>query len=407
MKLEEARKLYHGLDSKTFLDAACCSIIPENTKKALQDFIDMTVECPQASSSAYHVAMDQCRVFPVEQAAKLLNADMEEIALVESTSYGLNVAATSLPLPPGSKILTSDLEFLQVTIPWCMQKERGITVELVPSRNGRIEVEDYEKAIDENTRMILLSSVAWCNGWRIDLAAFSKLCQKRSIYFVVDAVHHVGICDFNTKAYHVDIMTTGGHKWLNSPYGCGILYVNKKLLPKINPVFWGYLALEEPEGGWPAYFGDPTVTPLRDWKFQSSAKRFEVAGTSNYLGAVALGQSLKLVNDIGIQNIQAHAVKLTDCLMDELEKIGATLITHRDPEHRSGIVVFRFYNTLAEENKLLDYLHIHKVYVAMRFTSGIGGIRVSCHYFNTRSDVDHLITVLKQARKKKAPDYKR
>lgn len=387
------------------MDAACCSIIPEPTKKALLEFIDMCETCPQESSSAYHIAMDMRRLEPAQEAARLLNADLEEIALVESTTYGLNIAATCLELPPGSKVLISDLEFLQVAIPWTMQRDKGITVEVVPSKYGRIEVADFEKAIDDTTKMIVLSSVQWCNGWKADLEAFGRLCQQRGLYFVVDAVHHVGIVDLDTKKCHMDMMVTGGHKWLNAPFGCGILYINKDLLPKIDPKMWGYLALEDPEGGWGTYFGTPSITPVQDWKFQKTAKRFEIGGTSNYLGAIALGESLKIVNAIGISEIEKHAVELTDYLMDELESVGAFLVTHRDLEHRSGMVVFRFYDSLEEENELLRRLHANGVYVAMRFTSNVGGIRVSCHYFNNRADIDHLIAELRKAREERPPDF--
>jgi len=406
MDIKEARSLFSGLADKTFLDAACCSIIPDNTIKALHEFIENCALCPEISSSAHHIAMDARRNDAVTEAAKLLNAETEEIALVESTTYGLNVAATSLQLPPGSKVLTADLEFLQVAIPWCMQKDRGIKVEVVKSDNGRIEASDFEKVIDENTKMIVISSVQWCNGWKADLEEFGKMCKKYNIYFVVDAVHHLGISELDVKKCHVDILTAGGHKWLNSPFGCGILYINKELLNKIEPIFWGYLTLEDPEGGWATYFGTPSNTPVKDWKFTKTAKRFEVGGTSNYLGAIALAESLKIVNEIGIKNIERYSFELSEYLMAGLEKVGAKLITHRDPEHRSGVVVFRFYNTLEEENELMTNLHNCRVYVAMRFTSNIGGIRVSCQYFNNKEDIDKLLIELEKAAKIKAPNYK-
>lgn len=405
MDLEQARALWPGVETKAFLDAACCSIIPDTTKQALIDCIEMCQVCPQPSSSAYHLALDLTRPPVVAEAAKLLNADVEEIALVESTTYGLNIAATCLELPPGSTVLTSDLEFLQVAIPWTMQRDRGITVTVVPSDYGRIEAADFEQHIDASTKMIVISSVQWCNGWKADLAAFSELCRRRGLYFVVDAVHHAGIVDLDVKSCHIDMLTTGGHKWLNSPFGCGILYINKALLPTIQPKMWGYLALEDPAGGWPTYFGTPSNTPVADWTFQRSAKRFEIAGTANYLGAIALGESLKIANAIGIKRIERHAIELTDYLMDRLESVGAFLVTHRDIEHRSGMVVFRFYNTLAADNELLDRLHRAGVYVAMRFTSNIGGFRVSCHYFNNRADIDRLINELELAAADKAPDF--
>ena len=70
------------------------------------------------------------------------------------------------------------------------------------------------------------------------------------------------------------------------------------------------------------------------------------------------------------------------------------------------MVVFRFYEDMVDEQRLMQEIHRQGVYVAMRFTSNIGGMRVSCHYFNTREDVDRLAAVLRQAGARKAPDYR-
>ena len=223
----------------------------------------------------------------------------------------------------------------------------------------------------------------------------------------MDAIQHLGVNRIDVKEVHIDILTAGGHKWLNSPFGTGVLYVNKELIPRIDPVFWGYLNLEEPEGGWPAYFGNPAITPVNDWKFRQTAKKFEIGGTSNYPGAIALGESLELVNEIGIENIEKHVFELTEYAMNRLKEVGATLITYPDKKHRAGIVIFRFYNSMKEEEKLLEDLHQNGVYVAMRFTSNTGGIRVSCHYYNTKGDIDKLIEVLKKKAEVKRPDYKK
>ncbi|HOR43084.1 MAG TPA: aminotransferase class V-fold PLP-dependent enzyme, partial [Atribacterota bacterium] len=243
-----------------FLDAACVSIPPERAVQAVKEFAQYAATCTEESSSAHHVAMDKKRQKAYEEITKLINASTEEIALVESTTHGLNIAANSIKLPFGSKILISDLEFLQVPIPWSMQKDRGVEIALVKNRAGRVLVEDFESAIDDKVKMIVISSVQWCTGWLTDLKSLGELCRQKGIYLVVDAIHQVGAINLDLSKIHVDILTAGGHKWLNSPFGCGFLYVNKEILKQLNPIFWGYLNLGEPEGGWPTYFGTPSIT---------------------------------------------------------------------------------------------------------------------------------------------------
>ncbi len=404
---EVRQKEFPAMARKTFLDAACVSLAPRRAVLAVKEFTDNTTDCLEASASAHHVAMDAKREKAYSEGARLLHADPEEIALVESTTYGLNVAATALRLPPGSRVLTTNLEFLQVAMPWVMTQ--GIEVGVVPGREGRFETEDFASAVDDHTRLIVLSSVQWCNGWRVDLKDLGEFCRERGIYLVVDAVQHLGALDFDVRDVHVDIVAAGGHKWLNSPFGCGLLYVRKELIPQINPAFWGYLNVETPVGGWPTYFLTPSIRPVNDWRFVQTAKKFEVGGTSNYPGAIALGESLQIVNELGIRNVEQHNIDLADYCAQRLREVGATLITHTDVprENRSSMIVFRFYKDLSEEMKLLEELHREGVYVAMRFTSYVGGIRVSCHYFNNEQDVDHLVLCLGRAGAKKAPDYSR
>jgi|LSQX01.1.fsa_nt_gb selenocysteine lyase/cysteine desulfurase len=403
MNFEQARDEFPIMKEKVFMDSACVSITPKRAVNAVKSFVDYTATCPEESSSTHHVAMDMMRQKARDEAAKLLKVSTNEIALVESTTHGLNIAATSIKLPPGSKILIPDLEFLQVPIPWSMQK--NVEIELVKNRDGRILVEDIEKAFDEKVKMVVLSSVQWCNGWRVDLKALGELCKRKGIYLVVDAVHQVGAVNLDLSQVHVDILVTGGHKWLNAPFGCGILYVNNEIVNDLEPAFWGYLNLAEPKGGWPVYFGTPSITPIREWDFIENARKFEIGGTSNYPGAIALGESLSLINELGIENIEKHNVDLADYLIEGLKEVEATVVTRPDPGHRSALCVFRFYKDIKEENKLLEEIHNNNIYVAMRFTSNVGGIRVSNHFFNNKNDVNALLAQLKNSYDKKKPDY--
>lgn len=404
--LEARTKEFPQLEEMAFLDAACVSFPPKRSVDALVDFTYYCARNDESSSSAHHIAMDSRRQKAYLEAAKLLNADLDEIALVESTTHALNIAATSLPLKAGDKVLTTSLEFLQVAIPWCMMREtHGIEVIEVPGRDGRFEVQDFAELVDEKVKLIVTSSVEWCNGWMIDIKALGEFCKEKGIYLVVDAIQHVGVYKIDVKELHVDMLTAGGHKWLNSPFGTGILYIRKDLIPTIKPAFYGYLNLKDPEGGWGNYFGTPSIKATNDWEFPDTARKFEIGGTCNYLGAIALGESLSLVNEIGIENIQKHVFSLTEYAMKGLKELGATLVTHEDPEHRSGIVIFRLYDTLEEEQEVLAEIHRHKVFVAMRFTNQIGGLRISCQYYNNESDLDKLFAVLKDIIGKKKPNY--
>src|SRR5262249_3923535 len=150
----------------------------------------------------------------------------------------------------------------------------------IQNRDGRLLVEDYARAADSHTRLILLSSVQWNNGYRADLAAFSQLCRERRITLVVDAIQQLGAVSLDVQRTRVDFLVCGGHKWLNVPVGRGFLYVHPDRLGDTEPPAWGYLNVEQPPEGWAEYFATPTNPAVRDYSFTTAARRFELGGTA-------------------------------------------------------------------------------------------------------------------------------
>ena len=153
----------------------------------------------------------------------------------------------------------------------------------------------------------------------------------------------------------------------------------------------GYLSVTEPEGGWDTYFQTPSITPVRHYDFVDSAARWETGGTANYPGAIGLAESVALINDIGIDNVADHNLCLTDYLIDSLHQQNIDIVTPLDRRYRSAIVTFTLGS--ADDNiALTSFLQQHKVLVGVRYTSGVGGVRVSCHLFNNRQDLDRLVS---------------
>lgn len=397
------------LETMTFLDAACVSFAPQRTVRAVKAFADMTARQDEANSSAHHIAMDSLRNKAYVEAQKLLNADPEEIALVESTSHGLNIAAQGIELKAGDNIITTNLEFIQVALPWCvMRKEKGFEIRVCKTKDNRFHAADFAAIADKNTKIIVMSTLEWCNGWASDLKEIGDFCKEHGIFLVVDAVQQLGVTKIDTKKCHIDLLVAGGHKWLNSPYGTGVLYVNKDALSKIKQSYAGYLNTTVPEGGWGAYWENPAAPSVHDWTFPETARKYEIGGTCNYTGAIALGEALGLVNEIGIENIEKRVLEISDYCMSEVEKIGGTIITHKDPGHRGGSVIARLYQDLDIDRAILKKLHARKVFIAQRFTDYVGGFRISCNWFNNKKDIDTMIAAMKDIIKEigKAPDYK-
>ncbi len=397
--MREVRRTFPATLELTYLDAAAVSLISTPVYDAVRSFLDLCLEPQGASASQHHLFLDAGRRRAVQEAALLLNAQEEEIALVESTTHGLNIAANALPLERGDQVLIADTEFLQVAIPWKM-KEASVGVEVVPVRTGPDGVltpEHFLEAMTDRTRVVCVSSVQWCSGYRVDLRALGELCRARGVFLVVDAIQQLGACPLDVQDTPVDFLMAGGHKWLNAPFGCGVLYVSPERIQTLDPDSWGYLALESPEGGWGTYFQTPSITPYADWSFRQAASKFEIGGTSNYPGAVGLGASLAQINGIGVDRIHSHILGLGNRLRAGLEALGAHVVSPGAPDGaRSGITIFTVYDDPVKDRALLQELLDRRILLAQRYTSGVGGLRASIHFYNDESDVERLLDSLRE-----------
>ncbi len=396
MMLRHVRERFPGLHGKTFLDSACVGLAPVDAQQAIERLLTRAVMCPERDASTHHIALDDARATAVREAARLLDADPSEIALVESTTHGLNVVAASIPFSPGDNVVICDLEFLQVAIPWTKLAERGVIRELrvVRNRGGTLPIELFAEQIDGDTRAVVVSSVQWTNGFSVDLQELAALCHAHSALLVVDAIQQLGVFRLSTRDTAVDVVVAGGHKWLNAPFGCGLLYVRESTLRRLRMASWGYLGLEQPTGGWGRYFSDPTSTPVRLYDFPTTAKSLEVNGTANYPGAVGLGASLELINALGIDTIEEHVLALTDRLHEELPLLGVNVVTPPERDVRSGITTFEVSPIARDNEAFVEALLDERIYVALRYTSGVGGIRISTHFYNDDSDLDRLLAAM-------------
>lgn len=395
MNTDAVRSLFPGTRDRTFLDAACVSLLPTPAEEALRRLGQEMLFPAARDASAHHIALDRSADQPRREAARLIGARPDDIALIECTTQGLEIIAAAVPLGPGDKVLVGATEFMGLAVPWIPRQQiQGFHLEVIPHRDGRLVVDDFARAIDAHTRVLLLSSVQWNNGYRADLAAFSALARERNLVLVVDAIQQLGAVGLDVSQTPVDFLVTGGHKWLNAPVGRGFLYIHPRQVERLTPPAWGYLNIAEPPEGWAEYFATPSIPAVRPYDFTRTARRFEVGGTANYPGNVALGASLALINELGIAVIERHIQRLTDRLIDRLCSVGATVVSPPEPESRSSIVTFTLGQGPACDTACLKRLLDRRVWVSQRYTAGVGGLRVSVHFFNNEDDIRQLIEAL-------------
>lgn len=327
-----------------------------------------------------------------QAAARVFGCAEGNIALVESTSHGLGLAAEALPLRPGDNVLVCDLEFFPTVLCWrSRQKRMELEVRPVPTRNGRVGLEDFEALMDHRTRVIAISSVQEINGYRAPVADLAELAHAKGAWLVVDGVQEAGAMVVDMAELGVDVYCTGGHKWLRNPLGLGFLYLSDEIKDQADPSFYSYFNLTDPPGGWACYLSNPSRTPFAPLSVRRDASRFEIGAFSNFLGAMVLAENLKKLAHMGLAKVEKKILSLGDRLVAGLGRMGLTPVSHLEEAARSGIITFNLPGGREQEQRLNRRLDAQKVFVSVRYASGVGGVRVSPHYFNTSEDVEALL----------------
>jgi hypothetical protein len=175
----------------------------------------------------------------------------------------------------------------------------------------------------------------------------------------------------------------------------GLLYISERVHEKLQPgLAHGLFAYAEPSEGWVKYLGDPGLTPFVSLPLAPDARRFEIHGMPKTLGTAGLAESLAYVNSLNAQDIVDHIIGLSDFLIEELTRRGITVWTPSAAHLRSGIVTCEPFPCAEQVHQLDQALQAQKIYPTVRYCSGIGGLRISIHYYTGREDLEALLAAL-------------
>ncbi|MEM3700713.1 MAG: aminotransferase class V-fold PLP-dependent enzyme [Candidatus Bathyarchaeia archaeon] len=370
--IDRIRELFPVTKNKVFLNHAAQSPLPKPVADAVcryaedfSNFGDTSIEWSDGGKPLF---------------AKLIGAKTEEIAFIENTSVGVNIAANVLHYSPGSKIVTTDLEYPSVVYPW-LRRGLGVKVHYVKNVNGKILLDDVEKAVDDKTVAVAVSHVEYVNGFRNDLRAISEIAHKHGAYLIVDAIQSAGAIPIDVKRDDVDFLATACYKWLLSPPGAGYLYVKDELIERFEPPFVGWASVK------PEVFETIDFWDIWSLRLSETASRFEV-GSPSFISLVGAAEALKLLLNFGIENIEKRILKLTDYLIEVIKSLGLELFTPEERQHRSGIVLFKIH----KPQEFVAKLRQKGIVVSAR----AHGIRVSPHFYNTEDEIDKLIEEIKK-----------
>jgi len=309
-------------------------------------------------------------------AGRLLGCNPTDVAFIKNTSEGIGIVAEGIAWRPGDNVVTAAEEYPANIYPWMNLKDRGVDVRLVPSRERRVEIDDIRSAIDGRTRLVSLSMVEYASGFRNDLGTVGSLCRERGVHFLVDAIQGLGVLPLDLGQIPVDFLSADGHKWLLGPEGAGIFYVRPALVEQLHPVGIG----------WNSVIGSRNFAKL-DFQLKPHAGRWE-SGALNVAGITALGASMQLLLEIGIDQVSSRIMDLTDHLCEQAAQAGIEIYSSRRPEDRSSIV--SLVSRDGDPRGQVRRCRAAGVVINQR----AGRLRISPHCYNTTAEVDRLLELL-------------
>ena len=310
------------------------------------------------------------------EGAALLGARASEIAFVDNTTHGLNFFARGITWKRGDNVVLPRVEFPANVYPWLSLRDKGVKLKFVAEREGRIPLAAMADAIDRRTRVVAISFVEFSSGYRNDLRALGRLCRDRGCYLVVDGIQGVGALKLDVKKCLIDGLSCGGHKWLMAPQGTGLFYCSSKVLDELSHPMPGWLSVV----GWDDYY-------RFDYKLFPDSRRYESA-QKNFLGITGLLEALKIINGLGIADVEARIIALTDHLCNLLGDRGFTVFSPRGRGEKSGIV--SFFMDGHDPDQVCETLQRKGFVVAARQ----GRIRVSPHFYNSFGEIERFVKSL-------------
>jgi L-cysteine/cystine lyase len=330
-----------------------------------------------AAFEAMRIIYDNSR----SRVARLLNADLDEIALTDNTGEGLNIISNGIQWHEGDEVITTNHEHMSLLAPLYQLRDRyGIVIRFadIGPTAERPVLKAIADLVTPRTRLISISHVTWTTGAVLNISEVGYMGREWDIPVLIDGAQSAGAIPVDVKALGIDFYAMPMQKWLCGPDGTGALYVRKDALSYVSPTYVGPWSIKHEEG--------------LEWELLESAQRFEAGGrqTAAIAGQAAVLKWLEetvghrwLFERIG--SLSAYAYKALNVVP------GLTILTPRQGE--SGLVSFKLEGR--DDTEVVTYLRDkHNIYI--RNIPSTNSLRISTGFYNTEEEIDKLVTALKE-----------
>ncbi|MBY0337303.1 MAG: aminotransferase class V-fold PLP-dependent enzyme [Acetobacteraceae bacterium] len=302
-----------------YLDAATAGLPTAPVLEAVIGHLRLEAAIGAAAAAAAQAGRLQAAY---AAAARLLGAEADEIAFLESGNRALQSVIGAVPLVAGDRVLVTRAEWGGTLA--MLSKLRGVSVEVLPTRgDGTLDLAAARAMLDGRVRLVVAT---WCpatNGLINPAAGIGGLALEAGAFFILDACQAVGQLPVDVRALGCHALVASGRKWLRGPRGTAILYASRRFLERTAPRMPDQFGASWDGGSW---------TPRAD------ARRFEM-GEASVAGRLGLGAAIDGALAIGPERLRARISSLAGLLREGLRGVPGLRVHDAGPE-LSGIVTF-------------------------------------------------------------------
>jgi kynureninase len=375
--LESYRSEFPVLERKTYLISASLGPISTRARASLEEYLDAWA----TKGAPDHVWNEH--VFPAmgrlkRSFAALAGCGADEVAITTNISIALSTIASALDFTDRTKVVLSELDFPTDGHVWLAQRRRGVEIEWLRSPDGlTIPLEEYDRAIDERTAVVMVNRVLYRSSALVDAKEVCRLARERGAYSFVDDYHGLGIVPLDLHDLGCDFYTAGVLKWMLGGPGLVFLYARRELLPSLEPTLTGWFATREP-------FSFDT----RHLELHPTARRLEHGTPPAPVVFIAQG-GIDVISEVTPDRVRARQGELTDHAIARADEAHLPVRTPRSRDARGGVVNVEVG---ADAQRICHALLDRDVCTDFRGD----GLRVSPHFFNTEADIDRCFDELRR-----------
>ena len=370
------RKEFPSLKKTSYMNTCSLGLLSNRSKAATEHYLDLWLEL--GAAAWYSDWMNEMVSLRTEF-AKLIRSGIDEVALVSSISAGLSAISSSLDFSKRKKVVTTELDFPTIAYHFSALQSREVETVIVPSDDGiTVNVERLAKEVDGHTALLATSRVFFTTGWIQDIAELSQLCREKGTILLVDDYQATGQVPLDIKNTGIDILLSGGLKWLLGGPGISYMYVRNELIPSLCPSATGWFAQQ-----------DQFSFRVDSREYKKDARRFE-AGTPSVASVYAGKAGISLINEIGVEHIRNRTRNLTKQLTEKLYYNNFNLRIPSDLERHASITMLETRNP----RRVVEELREKGIIVDSR----PGGVRLSPYFYNDEHDIEYIVSSLVEIR---------